>query len=230
MCAICGCSEGAETRFTDSGGNAHAHPHNDGDTHAHGHRHDHHHGEGHTHSHEDPHEHLHGEEHAHLHEHRASVAMLHEPQHGNLLRIEQDVLARNNRMAERNRGWLEGRGVLALNLLSSPGAGKTSLLEKTVRALHSEIEMRVVEGDQETTLDAELRRRHGRADPRGGLPIRAGQHRDRLSSRCVDAGASTAQPRPATWLFTNDRERRQSRMPGAVRSWRGSQNRDPVRD
>jgi hydrogenase nickel incorporation protein HypB len=161
MCAICGCSEGAETRFTDSGGNAHAHPHNDGDTHAHGHRHDHHHGEGHTHSHEDPHEHLHGEEHAHLHEHRASVAMLHEPQHGNLLRIEQDVLARNNRMAERNRGWLEGRGVLALNLLSSPGAGKTSLLEKTVRALHSEIEMRVVEGDQETTLDAERIRAAG---------------------------------------------------------------------
>jgi hydrogenase nickel incorporation protein HypB len=111
------------------------------------------------HSHERPHEHHHGEELAH--QHRASVATLHEPQHGNLLRIEQDVLVRNNRMAERNRGWLEGRGVLALNLLSSPGAGKTTLLEKTIRALHTEIEMCVVEGDQETTLDAERIRAAG---------------------------------------------------------------------
>jgi hydrogenase nickel incorporation protein HypB len=161
MCAICGCSEGAETRITDPAGNTHAQPRDDGHRHSYGHTHDHHHGEGHTHPHEHPHEHHHGEEHAHLHEPGASVATLRETQHGNLLRVEQDVLARNNRIAERNRGWLEGRGVLALNLLSSPGAGKTSLLEKTIRALRSEIEIRVVEGDQETTLDAERIRAAG---------------------------------------------------------------------
>src|SRR5580700_9490011 len=112
MCAICGCSEGAETRITVPAGNTHAQPRDDGHRHSYGHTHDHHHGEGHTHPHEHPHEHHHGEEHAHLHEPGASVATLRETQHGNLLRVEQDVLARNNRIAERNRGWLEGRGVL----------------------------------------------------------------------------------------------------------------------
>jgi hydrogenase nickel incorporation protein HypB len=69
--------------------------------------------------------------------------------------LEQEVLAKNNRLAERNRGWLEGRNILALNLVSSPGSGKTSLLERTLSDLKGEIPISVVEGDQETVNDAE---------------------------------------------------------------------------
>ena len=65
------------------------------------------------------------------------------------------MLAKNDRLAERNRGWLEGRGILALNLMSAPGAGKTTLLERTIRALGDALPVSVIEGDQATMLDAE---------------------------------------------------------------------------
>jgi hydrogenase nickel incorporation protein HypB len=68
--------------------------------------------------------------------------------------LEQEVLARNNSIAERVRGWLAGRGVLALNLVSSPGAGKTTLLERTIYDLTGEIPLSVIEGDQQTLNDA----------------------------------------------------------------------------
>ena len=70
------------------------------------------------------------------------------------VRIERDVLDRNDRLAEYNRGWLAGRRVLALNLVSSPGAGKTTLLERTVRDLGRDFPVSVIEGDQETDNDA----------------------------------------------------------------------------
>jgi hydrogenase nickel incorporation protein HypB len=68
--------------------------------------------------------------------------------------VDRDVLDKNDRLAEYNRGWLAGRGVLALNLVSSPGAGKTTLLERTVRDLAGEFPVSVIEGDQETDHDA----------------------------------------------------------------------------
>ena len=77
------------------------------------------------------------------------------------LRLEQDVLAKNNLLAERNRGWFAGRGVLALNLMSSPGAGKTTLLERTIRELGGELPIAVIEGDQATQRDAERIRAAG---------------------------------------------------------------------
>jgi hydrogenase nickel incorporation protein HypB len=77
------------------------------------------------------------------------------------LRLEQEVLAKNNRLAERNRGWFAGRGIVALNLTSSPGAGKTTLLERTIRDLGAEIPISVIEGDQETVRDAERIRAAG---------------------------------------------------------------------
>lgn len=64
-------------------------------------------------------------------------------------------------LAERNRGWLTGRGILALNLVSSPGSGKTTLLERTVLDLKDEFEIGVIEGDQETVNDAERIRATG---------------------------------------------------------------------
>jgi hydrogenase nickel incorporation protein HypB len=142
MCATCGCSDDSETRLTDlqSGETVllqplHGHPHD----HAapHGHDHEHHHGHDHHHDHE---------HHHHDHEHHHG--------HGSVIALEQAVLARNNSVAERVRGWLAGRGVLALNLVSSPGAGKTTLLERTIQDLGGEIPLSVIEGDQQTLNDA----------------------------------------------------------------------------
>ena len=68
--------------------------------------------------------------------------------------LQQKVLARNDELAGRNREWLRERGVLAVNLMSSPGAGKTALLERTARDLAGRLALSVIEGDQETALDA----------------------------------------------------------------------------
>ena len=74
--------------------------------------------------------------------------------HGETVDLERAVLAKNDRLAERNRAWFEGREILALNLVSSPGAGKTSLLERTIRDLKDEMPISVIEGDQQTLHDA----------------------------------------------------------------------------
>ena len=69
--------------------------------------------------------------------------------------IEKDVLQENNLLAARNRGYFEAKNILALNLVSSPGSGKTSLLEKTLTDLKFELHFAVIEGDQQTTNDAD---------------------------------------------------------------------------
>ena len=132
MCSICGCSDTQRVSYTMPG--AHAHPHDHGD-HAHPHDHDH--------SHHHEHDHTHG------------------GAHGRTVVLQQDILAKNQMLAERNRGWFEGRGVLAVNLMSSPGSGKTTLLERTIRALRDDVPIYVVEGDQATTNDAERIRATG---------------------------------------------------------------------
>jgi hydrogenase nickel incorporation protein HypB len=71
------------------------------------------------------------------------------------------VLERNDRLAERNRGFFKARKVLALNLVSSPGAGKTTLLERTIRDAGRELNIEVIEGDQETSADADRIRAAG---------------------------------------------------------------------
>lgn len=143
MCSTCGCSDGSETRLTVfSGEHKAAHSHGDDGPQHDDHHHDHAHG-GHE------HHHYHDEAHEHFHEHGPANAL------SRTLQLEQDILAKNNHRAEHNRGWLEGREIVAFNLMSSPGAGKTSLLERTIRELGAEIPICVIEGDQETTLDAE---------------------------------------------------------------------------
>lgn len=72
-----------------------------------------------------------------------------------LVQLEHDILDKNNRVAERNRGFLEARNILALNLVSSPGSGKTTLLERTLGDLGKQRQFYVVEGDQQTARDAE---------------------------------------------------------------------------
>ena len=69
--------------------------------------------------------------------------------------LEELVLAKNDALAQHNRHWLTARGVVAVNLMSSPGSGKTTLLERTIRELAASTPVCVVEGDQETTFDAD---------------------------------------------------------------------------
>src|SRR3954466_14094910 len=75
--------------------------------------------------------------------------------------LEQKVLARNDEVAAANRRHLADRGILAVNLMSSPGSGKTTLLERTIRDTAVRRPVAVVEGDQETPLDADRIRRTG---------------------------------------------------------------------
>ena len=89
------------------------------------------------------HDHLHGHDHHH-HTH-----------HHNLIQLETDVLQKNQLLAERNRGYFAAKNVSAFNLVSSPGSGKTSLLEKMLVKLNPEIKCYVIEGDQQSTNDAE---------------------------------------------------------------------------
>jgi hydrogenase nickel incorporation protein HypB len=102
----------------------------------HHHDHDHHH-----------HDHEHGHEHAHA------------PH--DLVRIEKDILARNDAYARENRERLSEMGVFAINLVSSPGSGKTTLLVRTMELLKSRLPVAVIEGDQETSLDADRIRATG---------------------------------------------------------------------
>lgn len=85
----------------------------------------------------------------------AAVATDDHHRHGRTLRLEQDVLARNNHLAGHNREWLAAHRILALNLVSSPGSGKTTILEETIRRLNGTVAVTVIEGDQQTLLDAE---------------------------------------------------------------------------
>jgi hydrogenase nickel incorporation protein HypB len=83
----------------------------------------------------------------HSHEYRAD--------HRTTLTLEQNLLSKNDRIATRNRTWFRDRHILALNLVSSPGAGKTSLLTRTITDLRSHLQINVIEGDQATAHDAE---------------------------------------------------------------------------
>lgn len=85
-----------------------------------------------------------GHSHTHHHHHEQPVDL-----------AEQNVLYQNNLLAERNRGYLEAKQILAINLVSSPGSGKTALLERTLRDMGSSFRFSVIEGDQQTSLDAD---------------------------------------------------------------------------
>ena len=95
------------------------------------------------------HHHDHTHEHSHGHEHH------HHPDEGIVINLEQDILQRNNLLAERNRGYFEAKNLFCLNLMSSPGSGKTTLLEETIRRLKAKRPIYVIEGDQQTSNDAD---------------------------------------------------------------------------
>jgi len=95
-----------------------------------------------------------GEQHSHHHHDHPGHA--HEAPAGQkrTLSVEQDILAKNDGLAANNRALFARHGLLTLNLVSSPGSGKTSILERTLRDLAGELGFAVLEGDQQTTNDA----------------------------------------------------------------------------
>jgi hydrogenase nickel incorporation protein HypB len=160
MCKECGCGLD-EGPFEIHGGDAHR-PHADlvgaavpaggadaqtlvdehHHEHEHGHDHDHHHGHDHAH----PHDHEHSHDHPHSHQ---------------VIDINQAVLAKNDRLAERNRGFFKAKGLLVLNMLSSPGSGKTAILQRTIKDLAGRLKVGVIVGDLQTDNDARRLRESG---------------------------------------------------------------------
>jgi hydrogenase nickel incorporation protein HypB len=107
-----------------------------------------------AHEHDHEHERAHGHDHHDDHRHAAPSSAL------TTLRVERALLEKNQRLANQNRAWLAARSCVALNLMGSPGAGKTALLEAVLRRA-SDLSILVVEGDQATERDAERIRRAG---------------------------------------------------------------------
>ncbi|HID5222758.1 TPA: hydrogenase nickel incorporation protein HypB [Proteus mirabilis] len=150
----------------------HEHHHGHDDHHAHSHEHTH----SHEHEHEHEHEHSHDHEHSHEHEEQFSPVIDNDNMHygqgeagthapgisqKRMLKIEMDVLDKNNRIAVHNREHFAQQNVLALNLVSSPGSGKTTLLTQTLKQLTQRVPCAVIEGDQQTTNDADRIRETG---------------------------------------------------------------------
>jgi hydrogenase nickel incorporation protein HypB len=111
--------------------------------------------------------------------------------------LEQKILAHNDATAEANRLSLEKSGILAVNLMSSPGSGKTTLLERTIREIGREVA--VVEGDQETPLDAERIRRAG--SPVVQINTGAGCH---LDAGMLAGALDDLEPAPGSLLFVEN--------------------------
>ncbi|MBL7016606.1 MAG: hydrogenase nickel incorporation protein HypB [Kiritimatiellales bacterium] len=97
-------------------------------------------------------EHHHGHSHSHDHEHDHEHRVVDHA--ARVVNVQQSVLAHNDHIALHNREALSARGVIAINLISSPGSGKTLLLEKTLEALAGKIKCAVITGDQQTDNDA----------------------------------------------------------------------------
>jgi hydrogenase nickel incorporation protein HypB len=183
MCATCGCSDNAGVELS-----LHEHDADGGHSHLHGAEHAHLHPHSHAHVHAeaaqtlspDSQEHRHDAQPMRMHyralgdleagaryglgasrEHRHDHDMTVPGRDLRTVELEAQILGKNQLIAERNRGWLAGRGILALNLVSSPGAGKTTLLERTLNDLKQEHRIAVVEGDQATANDAQRIRATG---------------------------------------------------------------------
>jgi hydrogenase nickel incorporation protein HypB len=138
MCTVCGC----------------------GDTKVHAHDQNHDHGHAQGHGHDNTHGPAREDGHVHFGKGAAGVSVPGMSQ-SRLIRLEADILGKNKTYAERNRDLLREKNVLALNLVSSPGSGKTTLLVETLKRLSGKRPAAVIEGDQQTTNDAERIRETG---------------------------------------------------------------------
>ncbi|RTM03351.1 MAG: hydrogenase accessory protein HypB [Bradyrhizobiaceae bacterium] len=152
MCTVCGCSDGKASI-------EHAHDHH----HDHGHGHHHHHGHGHSHDHVHRHDHDHANDEPGLLDCGANPAgqAIAGMSSERIIQVERDILGKNDRLAADNRARFQADEVLAFNLVSSPGAGKTSLLVRAASELKDSFPIGVIEGDQQTSNDAERIRATG---------------------------------------------------------------------
>ncbi|QXO64782.1 hydrogenase nickel incorporation protein HypB [Morganella morganii] len=170
--------DGREAGEEHAHGHGHEHSHGHEHTHDHGHDHSHSHEHGHAHDHHHSHDHDHEHSHDHGHDHASAFAPVvdkdnmhygmgeagtHAPglTQKRMVQIEMGVLDKNNQIAVHNREHLQEQGILALNLVSSPGSGKTTLLTRTLNYLKDKVPCAVIEGDQQTTNDAERIRATG---------------------------------------------------------------------
>ena len=112
----------------------------------------------------------HHQHHQHHHNHPPSGGKT-------ILQLEQDILLSNQLVAERNRGFFQAKQITAINLVSSPGSGKTTLLEKTLERGISKMEFFVIEGDQQTSNDANRIAQYN-------IPGGSGKYRQKLPLRC----------------------------------------------
>jgi hydrogenase nickel incorporation protein HypB len=173
MCNVCGCGAGETTidgkpvehGEHDHQHGGHFHVHADGTSHDHSHEpvqgkhmHYHLHEDGSSHDHAHDHDHDHGHSHSHdsTTHYGLGPAGAHAPgmSQSRMVKIERDILSKNDGYAEENRGYLAAHGIFALNLVSSPGSGKTTLLVKSITALNGSVPLAVIEGDQQTDNDA----------------------------------------------------------------------------
>ena len=141
MCATCGCdAEAGLERGAGAGAGARS-PRAE----SRGHHHDH------------EHEHVMADgsvvKHAHSHHGESLDSARDERRETRRLKVEEDIFARNDALADVNRRMLAHAGTFAVNLMSSPGSGKTTLLVRTLKELQGR-SLAVIEGDQQTDLDA----------------------------------------------------------------------------
>jgi hydrogenase nickel incorporation protein HypB len=130
--------------------------------HGHEHEHDHEHGPGHHHGHDHSHPHRHPHTHAEAHaEPGHDAAPPAENEARRTVEVRRAILEKNERLAERNRGFFRARGLLVLNFLSSPGSGKTTFIRESVRRLEPDLKAGVIVGDLATDNDARRLRESG---------------------------------------------------------------------
>jgi hydrogenase nickel incorporation protein HypB len=144
MCQECGCSKPGPYKIDGRPTQPHTHSHTHADGTVHTHAHDDHPAHDHAHGHE-PHHHDHDHDHGHDH----GKAQPHQ-----VLNLNTGILDANDRAAEQNRGAFRALGLLVLNVVSSPGAGKTALLTKTLNELKGRLRAGVIVGDLATDNDA----------------------------------------------------------------------------
>jgi hydrogenase nickel incorporation protein HypB len=136
-----------------------------------------------------PHHHAH--EHSHAHDHEGTSA--------HAVSIEQAILAKNDALAARNRQVFATAKLAVFNLLSAPGAGKTSLLEALIARVKGRVPLAVIEGDQETERDAERIRAHG--VPAIQVNTASGCH---LDAEMVAKAAARLELRPGSLLLVEN--------------------------
>ncbi|GAV20519.1 hydrogenase nickel incorporation protein HypB [Mariprofundus micogutta] len=143
-------------------------------------------------------DHQHEHHHSHQHDYSRGEAGVHVAgmEQSRLISIEQDILSKNNQYAAANRRYFSEHGILCLNLVSSPGSGKTTLLSETIKAMSGQIAVSVIEGDQQTELDAERIRSAGST----AVQINTGKG-CHLDAHMIGHAIDELKPNPASMLF-----------------------------